>query len=133
MSADTDIMTLRYNILQEVRRKKLSKDDERRLRAEQGVYGISVAADLVGVGQQTLRLYERKGLVEPERTEGGTRRYSENDVERMRRIGELVDDGLNLAGVDKVLRLEEINAALQRELDVAKERDRGQKRPANQR
>jgi MerR family transcriptional regulator/heat shock protein HspR len=133
MSADTDIMTLRYNILQEVRRKKLSKDDERRLRAEQGVYGISVAADLVGVGQQTLRLYERKGLVEPERTEGGTRRYSENDVERMRRIGELVDDGLNLAGFDKVLRLEEINAALQRELDVAKERDRGQKRPANQR
>ncbi|AUI51344.1 MerR family transcriptional regulator [Arthrobacter crystallopoietes] len=111
----------------------MSKDDERRLRAEQGVYGISVAADLVGVGQQTLRLYERKGLVEPERTEGGTRRYSENDVERMRRIGELVDDGLNLAGVDKVLRLEEINAALQRELDVAKERDRGQKRPANQR
>lgn len=125
-------MTLRYNILQEVRRKKLSKDDERRLRAEQGVYGISVAADLVGVGQQTLRLYERKGLVEPERTEGGTRRYSENDVERMRRIGELVDDGLNLAGVDKVLRLEEINAALQRELDVAKERDQRQKRPAKQ-
>lgn len=132
MSADTDIMTLRYNILQEVRRKKLGKDDERRLRAEQGVYGISVAADLVGVGQQTLRLYERKGLVEPERTEGGTRRYSENDVERMRRIGELVDDGLNLAGVDKVLRLEEINAALQRELDVAKERDQRQKRPAKQ-
>lgn len=110
----------------------MSNDDERRLRAEQGVYGISVAADLVGVGQQTLRLYERKGLVEPERTEGGTRRYSENDVERMRRIGELVDDGLNLAGVDKVLRLEEINAALQRELDVAKDRDRRQKRSAKQ-
>ena len=125
-------MTLRYNILQEVRRKKLGKDDEQRLRAEQGVYGISVAADLVGVGQQTLRLYERKGLVEPERTEGGTRRYSENDVERMRRIGELVDDGLNLAGVDKVLRLEEINAALQRELDVAKERDQPKKQSAKQ-
>ncbi|MCW2134938.1 MerR family transcriptional regulator [Arthrobacter sp. VKM Ac-2550] len=125
-------MTLRYNILQEVRRKKLGNDDERRLRAEQGVYGISVAADLVGVGQQTLRLYERKGLVEPERTEGGTRRYSENDVERLRRIGELVDDGLNLAGVDKVLRLEEVNAALQRELDAAKERDRRQKRSAKQ-
>ncbi|QTG82464.1 MerR family transcriptional regulator [Arthrobacter crystallopoietes] len=111
----------------------MSNDDEQQLRAEQGVYGISVAADLVGVGQQTLRLYERKGLVEPERTEGGTRRYSVNDVERMRRIGELVDDGLNLAGVDKVLRLEEINAALQQELDVAKERDRRQKRSTNPR
>ncbi|NMR28746.1 MerR family transcriptional regulator [Crystallibacter degradans] len=110
----------------------MGNDDERRLRAEQGVYGISVAADLVGVGQQTLRLYERKGLVEPGRTEGGTRRYSENDVERLRRIGELVDDGLNLAGVDKVLRLEEVNAALQRELDAAKERDRRQKRSAKQ-
>jgi DNA-binding transcriptional MerR regulator len=127
MSADTDIMTLRYNVLQEARRKKLSNNDERRLRAEQGVYGISVAADLVGVGQQTLRLYERKGLVEPERTEGGTRRYSENDVERLRRIGELVDDGLNLAGVDKVLQLEEVNATLQRELDAAKEQGRQQK------
>lgn len=132
MSADTDIMTLRYNILQEARRKKLSNNDERRLRAEQGVYGISVAADLVGVGQQTLRLYERKGLVEPERTEGGTRRYSENDVERLRRIGELVDDGLNLAGVDKVLQLEEVNATLQRELDAAKEQGRRQKRSAKQ-
>jgi DNA-binding transcriptional MerR regulator len=125
-------MTLRYNILQEARRKKLSNNDERRLRAEQGVYGISVAADLVGVGQQTLRLYERKGLVEPERTEGGTRRYSENDVERLRRIGELVDDGLNLAGVDKVLQLEEVNATLQRELDAAKEQGRQQKRSAKQ-
>ncbi|HEX2247715.1 MAG TPA: MerR family transcriptional regulator [Arthrobacter sp.] len=110
----------------------MSNNDERRLRAEQGVYGISVAADLVGVGQQTLRLYERKGLVEPERTEGGTRRYSENDVERLRRIGELVDDGLNLAGVDKVLQLEEVNATLQRELDAAKEQGRRQKRSAKQ-
>jgi len=88
--------------------------------SDQGVYGISVAADLVGVGEQTLRLYERKGLVEPARTEGGTRRYSQNDVDRMRRIGELVEDGLNLAGVGKVLQLEEDNAALHRELKAAR-------------
>ena len=95
----------------------MSNDDEQQLRAEQGVYGISVAADLVGVGQQTLRLYERKGLVEPERTEGGTRRYSVNDVERMRRIGELVDDGLNLAGVKAVMELEDEVVRLRRQLN----------------
>ncbi|GLB67935.1 MerR family transcriptional regulator [Arthrobacter mangrovi] len=90
--------------------------------ADRGVYGISVAADLLGVGEQTLRLYERKGLVEPARTDGGTRRYSQNDVDRMRRIGELVGDGLNLAGVGKVLELEEDNAALHRELKAARKR-----------
>jgi MerR family transcriptional regulator, heat shock protein HspR len=97
---------------------------EERQGADRGVYGISVAADLVGVGEQTLRLYERKGLVDPARTDGGTRRYSQNDVERMRRIGELVEDGVNLAGVGKVLRLEEDNAALHRELKAAKDRER---------
>ncbi|WP_336711140.1 MerR family transcriptional regulator [Arthrobacter sp. USHLN218] len=95
---------------------------EERHSADRGVYGISVAADLLGVGEQTLRLYERKGLVEPARTDGGTRRYSQNDVDRMRRIGELVGDGLNLAGVGKVLRLEEDNAALHRELEAARKR-----------
>ncbi|WP_306556900.1 MerR family transcriptional regulator [Arthrobacter sp. Marseille-P9274] len=95
---------------------------EERHGADRGVYGISVAADLLGVGEQTLRLYERKGLVEPARTDGGTRRYSQNDVDRMRRIGELVGDGLNLAGVGKVLRLEEDNAALHRELKAARKR-----------
>jgi DNA-binding transcriptional MerR regulator len=78
-----------------------------------GVYGISVAAELVGMGPQTLRLYEQRGLLEPERTEGGTRRYSEDDLHRLRRIGELLDDGLNLAGIVMVLGLERDNARLQ--------------------
>ena len=74
--------------------------------AARGVYGISVAADLVGMGVQNLRAYEARGLLEPQRTEGGTRRYSEADVERLVRIRDLLDDGLNLAGVSRVLRLE---------------------------
>jgi MerR family transcriptional regulator/heat shock protein HspR len=80
---------------------------------DRGVYGISVAAELVGMGPQTLRLYEQRGLLEPERTEGGTRRYSENDLNRLRRIGELLEDGLNLAGIVMVLGLERDNARLQ--------------------
>jgi DNA-binding transcriptional MerR regulator len=77
-----------------------------------GVYGISVAAELVGMGVQNLRLYEARGLVEPGRTDGGTRRYSANDLDRLRRIGELLDAGLNLAGIAKVLELEGENAQL---------------------
>jgi MerR family transcriptional regulator, heat shock protein HspR len=96
--------------------------EKKQPRADQGVYGISVVSDLVGVGEQTLRLYERRGLVEPERTEGGTRRYSRDDVDRLRRIGELVDDGVNLAGVGKVLALEADNAELQQKLNSAKKR-----------
>lgn len=72
-----------------------------------GVYGISVTAELSGVGPQTLRLYERRGLIEPGRTGGGTRRYSADDVERVRRIGELVDLGVNLVGVREILALED--------------------------
>ncbi len=75
--------------------------------ADRGVYGISVAAELVGMGPQTLRLYEQRGLLEPDRTEGGTRRYSEDDLDRLRRIAELLDDGLNLAGIGMVLDLEQ--------------------------
>jgi MerR family transcriptional regulator/heat shock protein HspR len=77
-----------------------------------GLYGISVAADLVGLGPQTLRQYERKGLLEPERTDGGTRRYSDDDLVRLRRIAELLAAGLNLAGVALVLDLEADNARL---------------------
>jgi len=80
--------------------------------SDRGVFGISVAAELVGTGIQNLRLYERRGLLEPERTEGGTRRYSQDDVERLRRIGELLDAGLNLAGIALVLGLEADNAEL---------------------
>src|SRR3954465_14574549 len=80
-----------------------------------GVYGISVAAELVGMGVQTLRLYEARGLLEPERTEGGTRRYSAEDLDRLRRIGDLLDAGLNLAGIAMVLPLELENAQLRLE------------------
>jgi DNA-binding transcriptional MerR regulator len=82
---------------------------------ERGVYGISVAAELVGMGVQTLRLYEARGLLEPERTEGGTRRYSANDLDQLRRIGDLLADGLNLAGIAMVLDLEKQNAQLRAE------------------
>jgi len=70
------------------------------------LYAISVAAELSGTAVQNLRVYERRGLVSPERTDGGTRRYSEEDVDRLVRIRELLDEGLNLAGVDRVLELE---------------------------
>jgi DNA-binding transcriptional MerR regulator len=80
--------------------------------AGHGVYGISVAAELVGMGVQTLRLYEARGLLQPARTEGGTRRYSAEDLDRLRRIGQLLDDGLNLAGIAMVLDLEDENDQL---------------------
>lgn len=84
------------------------------------VFVISVAADLAGVHPQTLRIYERKGLVDPARTEGGSRRYSEDDIEQLRRIQELTNDGLNLAGVKKVLELEAEVDRLQSELSDAR-------------
>src|SRR4051794_25786831 len=71
------------------------------------VFVISVAAELAGVHPQTLRIYERKGLLDPARTGGGSRRYSEVDIDRLRRIQELTTEGLNLAGVKMVLELEE--------------------------
>jgi MerR family transcriptional regulator/heat shock protein HspR len=82
-----------------------------------GVYAISVAAELVGMDPQSLRLYERRGLLEPTRTDGGTRRYSSDDIDRLRRISELLDAGLNLAGIALVLDLEADNARLRLSLD----------------
>jgi MerR family transcriptional regulator/heat shock protein HspR len=82
-----------------------------------GVYGISVAASLVGNAPQNLRLYEARGLLAPARSEGGTRLYSENDLDRIRVIGELLENGLNLAGVHLVLDLQEANERLQGKLD----------------
>jgi MerR family transcriptional regulator/heat shock protein HspR len=82
-----------------------------------GVYGISVAAELVGADAQSLRLYERRGLLEPARTDGGTRRYSSDDIDRLRRIVELLESGLNLTGVSHVLDLEAANAHLRNQLD----------------
>ena len=93
-----------------------------------GVYGISVAAELVGMGVQNLRAYEARGLLEPERTEGGTRRYSADDLDRLRRIGDLLDAGLNLAGIVMVIELEAENTALrveqqERQLGVSLRQD----------
>lgn len=72
----------------------------------QPLFGISVAAELSGTAIQNLRAYERRGLLKPDRTEGGTRRYSQDDVEMLVHIRGLIDDGLNLAGVSRVLELE---------------------------
>lgn len=81
------------------------------------VYVISVAAELAGVHPQTLRIYERKGLVAPARTSGGSRRYSDEDLQRLARIAELTEAGLNLAGVKQVLALEAELDRLRAELD----------------
>ncbi len=82
---------------------------------ERGLFAISVAAGLAGTAVQNLRVYERRGLVTPRRTEGGTRVYSHADVARLRRIIELLGAGLNLAGIDAVLSLEADNARLRAE------------------
>jgi MerR family transcriptional regulator/heat shock protein HspR len=74
--------------------------------SKRAVYVISVAAELAGVHPQTLRIYERKGLLDPARTEGGSRRYSEGDIAQLRRIQDLTAAGLNLEGVKRVLALE---------------------------
>jgi MerR family transcriptional regulator/heat shock protein HspR len=79
---------------------------------DHGVYGISVAAELSGIPVQSLRLYERYGLLTPARSEGGTRRYSADDLARLQRISELVDAGINLAGIARILDLEDDNTAL---------------------
>ena len=82
-------------------------------RSARGVYGISVASELSGVDPQTLRLYERRGLLTPARTEGGTRRYSDDDLVRLARISELVAAGINIAGILQILNLEHRNTELE--------------------
>ena len=94
-----------------------SSSDDRRRRA---VYVISVAAELAGVHPQTLRIYERKGLLDPARTSGGSRRYSEGDIDRLRRIQDLTAGGLNLEGVRRVMELEDELARLRAELAAAR-------------
>ncbi len=81
--------------------------------SNRGVYGISVAAELSGIAEQSLRLYERQGLLTPARSAGGTRRYSADDLVRLQRISELVAAGVNLAGIDRILSLEDRNVALE--------------------
>ncbi len=81
------------------------------------VFVISVAAELAGMHPQTLRIYERKGLIDPFRTPGGTRRYSQEDIERLQLIQDMTSQGLNLEGVKRVLALKEENRRLKQKLD----------------
>lgn len=98
------------------RRVKASFDEE------QGVFMISVAAELAEMHPQTLRMYEQRGLIAPKRSPKNTRLYSQRDVERLRRIQEMTAQGLNLAGVETVLALEERVAKLSAELERARKR-----------
>ena len=82
-------------------------------RSARGLYGISVAAELSGIDPQTLRLYERRGLLAPARTDGGTRRYSDDDLNRLQRITDLVAQGINIAGILQILTLEHRNTELE--------------------
>ena len=84
---------------------------------DRGVYGISVAAELVGLPAANLRLYEARGLLEPARTDGGTRRYSANDLTRLRRISDLLDAGVNLAGIGLLMDLQDENQQLRGQID----------------
>ena len=83
---------------------------------EVGVFAISVAAEMTALQIQNLRVYERRGLVSPDRTSGGTRLYSREDIDRLHRIRDLLAAGLNLAGIAAVLELESENARLRREV-----------------
>jgi MerR family transcriptional regulator/heat shock protein HspR len=82
-----------------------------------GVYGISVAAELTGVGPQTLRLYEAKGLLDPVRTDGGTRRYSRQDLDRVEEITSLTAEGLSLGGIKRILEMQIHVEALREEVE----------------
>jgi len=88
------------------------------MQQDRAIYVISVAAELAGVHPQTLRIYERKGLLRPQRTAGNTRRYSERDIALLQRIQELTTEGVNLAGVMRILELEQ-------ELDAMRDRHVG--------
>ena len=104
-----------------------------RTQHERALYIISVAAELAGVHAQTLRIYERKGLIEPARTQGGSRRYSERDIELLQRIQELTNEGVSLIGVRKIMELEDdLAVALERirELEQIVQRLRAQTRGA---
>ena len=87
--------------------------DESAARSGRGVYGISVASELSGLDPQSLRLYERRGLLTPARTDGGTRRYSDDDLARLHRITELLAHGINIAGIARILDLEARNTQLE--------------------
>lgn len=93
-----------------------------------GLYPISVTSELTGVNPQMLRVYEQKGLLAPHRTEGGTRRYSGRDLDRISEITTLLSDGLNLAGIEQVLHLRSENHRLRSELDRLRDAAAARKR-----
>ncbi|MEO6652423.1 MAG: MerR family transcriptional regulator [Ilumatobacteraceae bacterium] len=99
----------------------------------QAVYVISVAAELAGMHPQTLRIYERRGLVQPARTQGGNRRYSDADIERLQRISDLAEQGMNLEGIRRVMELEYENSILLRELEQARQAARSAQADAEKR
>lgn len=97
------------------------------------LYGIAVAAQLVELPEATLRLFESKGLLTPARSEGGTRRYSDDDIERLRRAASLREDGVNIAGIARMLDLQDANDDLQvrnEQLRAALDAQRGRERRA---
>ena len=89
-----------------------------------GVYAISVAAEMLSMQVQNLRVYERRGLVDPDRTPGGTRLYSRDDLHQLARIRDLLAEGLNLAGIDRVLTLEARVRRLENENDRLRSKER---------
>lgn len=95
------------------------------MEAGRGLFPISVTSELTGVNPQMLRIYEQKGLLAPHRTEGGTRRYSNHDLDRIDEITTLLSGGLNLAGIEVVLQLRAENRRLQREIDRLRPNRRG--------
>ena len=96
---------------------------------DRGLFSISVAAELAGLHPQTLRIYEREGLLDPARTAGGSRRYSRRDIARIQEICTLTADGLNLAGIRRVLELQAETSRLQAELAALRERVGGDGKP----
>jgi MerR family transcriptional regulator/heat shock protein HspR len=94
---------------------------------DRALYGISVAAELTGINPQSLRVYESRGLLEPQRTDGGTRRYSRNDIDRIKQITTLLGSGLNLAGIQQVLALEAETDQLRSEIRELRRKAHGQR------
>lgn len=110
---------------------RAARDAQAQRSAERAVYIISVAAELAGVHPQTLRIYERKGLVQPQRTSGNTRRYSDHDIEMLRRIQDLTQDrGINLAGVKAIIEMQAELEVLRRRTEELEAQLRASRRAA---
>ena len=111
----------------------MDRDPTVHSREERAVYIISVAAELAGVHPQTLRIYERKGLLRPHRTSGNTRRYSERDIDRLRQIQDLTQEGVNLAGVKLVMEMQVELEELRRRAEELEDQLRASRRAAARR